>query len=68
MLRADRVVAVVGFGDTTGIAVRLTDMYHEKVFVPLEPGVIYGVTESEGRVRLLIESAGREIGELESEL
>lgn len=68
MLRADRVVAVVGFGDSTGLVVKLTDMFHDKVSVPLETGVIYGVSDSEGRVHLLIESAGREIGELEGEL
>ena len=68
MVRSAGVVAVVGFGDTAGIRVRLTGRSHDGVLVPLAPDVVYGVVEPTGRVRLLIESGGREIGELESQL
>ena len=68
MVRSEGVVAVVGFGDTARFRVRLTGQSHDGVLVPLEPGVVYGVAEPTGGVRLLIESGGREIGELESRL
>jgi len=68
MLSADGVVAVVGFGDTTGIVVRVTGASHDNTFVPLGPDIIYGVTEFEGEVHILIENAGREIGRLDMTL
>jgi hypothetical protein len=68
MVRSAGVVAVVGFGDTAGIRVRLTSRSHDGVLVPLAPGVVYGVVEPTGGVSLLIESEGRKIGELESQL
>ena len=68
MVRSAGVVAIVGFGDTATFRVKLTSQSHDGVLVPLERGVVYGVVEPTGEVRLLIESGGREIGELESRL
>lgn len=68
MLRADGVVALVGFGDTTRIDVRFTGPSHDGVLVPLDRSVVYGVREPSGNVRLVIESAGRAIGEIAAEL
>jgi hypothetical protein len=68
MVRSAGVVALVGFGDTTKIDVWLTGSSRDRVLVPLEPGIVYGVVEPNGRVHLVIESEGREIGDLEAQL
>jgi hypothetical protein len=45
-----------GFGDTARFRVKLTSQSHDGVLVPLELGVVNGVVEPAGGVRLLIES------------
>ena len=68
MLAADGIVAVVPFGDSDELEVRLTSSSHDRVLVPLDPVDIYGVSHVTGPIRLDVEHAGRVIGQLEGVL